>query len=114
MQLSFDHFHQIGAWPNVERLQRRLLRDGDHIDLYSIGARIPSELGTDPVRVENRCYLTVPAIAFCSGSEEEIGDFLKVLKLAVERYLTEESDDAETYPVISSLELAESLVLSAL
>lgn len=114
MQLSFDHFHQVGAWPNVERLQKRLLRDGDHIDLYSIGARVPSELGTDPLRVENRCYLTVPAVALCRGSKEEIADFLMVLKLAVERYLAEESDAAETYPVISSLELAESLRLSEL
>jgi predicted nucleotide-binding protein len=114
MQLSFDHFHQDGTWPNIERLQKRLLRDGDPIDLYSIGARIPSELGTDPTRVENRCYLTVPAIALCKGSEEEIADFLMVLKLAVERYLAEESDDAETRPAITSIELAQSMGLSEL
>lgn len=114
MQLSFDHFHQDGAWPNIERLQKKLLRDGDPMDLYSIGARIPSELGTGPIRVENRCYLTVPAIALCKGSEEEIADFLMVLKLAVERYLAEESDDTETRPAITSKELAQSIGLSEL
>lgn len=35
MQLSFEEFHRRGEWPNIEQLQKRLLRAGDHIDLYA-------------------------------------------------------------------------------
>src|SRR5258708_1459416 len=92
LDLSFKPFHSTGEWPDIEKLQRQLLRDHEHVDLYSVGDRIPNDLGTNPVRVENRCQLTIAGVALCAGSEEEVGDFLKVLALASDKYLSETSE----------------------
>ncbi len=92
--LSFESFHSTGEWPDVEKLQRQLLRDRERVDLYRVGDRIPGDLGTNPVRVENRCQLTLAGIALCTGSEEEVGDFLKVVAMASEKYLSEGSDES--------------------
>lgn len=105
MQLSFDEFHRRGEWPSIEQLQKRLLRAGDHIDLYAVAARIPGELGTDPVRVQSKCYLAVAGVAVCDGSEDECRDFLRVLRLAVDKYLADE-DGADVQPSIASAELS--------
>ena len=77
MQLSFKAFHSSAEWPDLERLQRQLVRQDDPLDLYAVGARIPIELGNNPARMDNRCFLSVAGIALCTGSEEEIGDFLR-------------------------------------
>jgi predicted nucleotide-binding protein len=111
MQLSFDAFHPTGDWPDVEKLQRRLLRDHDQLDLYAVGDRIPSELGNNPVRVENRCQLTVAGIALCGGSDEEVHDFIAILQLATQKYLAEDHEQ-ETSASVGSDELRNELHLT--
>jgi predicted nucleotide-binding protein len=113
MQLSFDAFHTSAEWPDLERLQRQLVRQNDPLDLYSVGARIPIELGNNPARMDNRCFLTAAGIALCIGSEEEIGDYLRVLHLAVQKYLTADDNQASP-PEITSTELAETLGMADL
>jgi hypothetical protein len=63
LELSFKSFHSTGDWPDIEILQRQLLRERVSLDLYRIGDRIPGGLGTNPVRVDNRCQLTIAGIA---------------------------------------------------
>ena len=113
MQLSFDAFHSSAEWPDIERLQRQLVRQNDSLDLYAIGARIPIELGNNPARMDNRCFLNAAGIALCTGSEEEIDDFLRVLELAVQKYLTAD-DNQNTLSEITSTELAETFGMTAL
>jgi hypothetical protein len=87
MQLSFDAFHQTGDWPDVEKLQRQLLRENDSLDLYAVGDRIPSEIGTNPIRIDNHCQLTVAGVALCNGADEEVRHFVSALRIAARMYL---------------------------
>jgi hypothetical protein len=82
MQLSFDAFHQTGDWPDVEKLQHQLVRENDSLDLYAVGDRIPSEIGTNPIRIDNHCQLTVAGVALCNGSDEEVSHFVSALRIA--------------------------------
>lgn len=68
LELSFRAFHATGDWPDVEKLQRHLLREREDIDLYAVGDRIPVDLGTNPVRVDNRCQLSIAGVALCDDS----------------------------------------------
>ncbi len=82
LDLCFKSLHSTGDWPDVEKLQRQLLREREKLDLYGVGDRIPSDLGTNPVPMDNRCQLTIAGIALCGDSQEEVRDFLSVLTLA--------------------------------
>ncbi|HEX2646073.1 MAG TPA: hypothetical protein VHO95_02495, partial [Candidatus Dormibacteraeota bacterium] len=113
LQLAFEPFHSSGEWADIEKLQRRLLRDGDSIDIYAIGDRIPSELGINPIRVDNRCQLTAAGISVCKGSDNEIRDFLATVQLAARKYLADEQPDP-TQAGLSSDELRDSLGLDEL
>jgi predicted nucleotide-binding protein len=113
LELSFESFHSTGDWPDVEKLQRQLLREREHLDLYGVGDRIPNDLGTNPVRIENQCKLTVAGIAVCANAQEEVRDFLSVLALASEKYLSEAAD-GESSESISSDELREALHMTDL
>jgi hypothetical protein len=113
MQLSFNSFHSTGNWPDIERLQRQLLREHEPLDLYKVADRIPGDLGTNPVRVENRCQLTIAGIALCDGSNEEVEDFMRILHLAVQKYLADNSDH-DSPESISSDDLRDTLGMTPL
>lgn len=113
LELSFKSFHSTGEWPDVEKLQRQLLREREQLDLYRVGDRIPRDLGTNPVRVDNRCQLTIAGIALCTDAQDEVRDFLSVLSLASEKYLAE-SPDQQSSESISSDELRETMHMTDL
>jgi predicted nucleotide-binding protein len=111
MQLSFDAFHQTGDWPDVEKLQRQLLREDGSLDLYAVGDRIPSEIGTNPVRADNHCQLTVAGVALCKGSDEEVHGFMTVLRIAAHTYLAEDPGK-DTSMSLNSEELRDAMHLT--
>jgi predicted nucleotide-binding protein len=113
LELCFRSFHSTGDWPDVERLQRQLLREHEHLDLYRVADRLPSDLGTNPIRVENRCQLTVAGIAQCAEAHEEVSDFLRIVALASEKYLSESSSE-QSLEMISSDELRKKLDMNDL
>lgn len=91
LQLIYDSFvGNGGTWPTLGDLQRALKRQGKrHADAFEVVQRIPltflnplSNFDTYPAPTE-KLILTIEGIERCSGSGEDIENFLITLKLLV-------------------------------
>ncbi|MDQ2815012.1 MAG: hypothetical protein M3Z75_24965, partial [Actinomycetota bacterium] len=91
MQLIYDPFAgNGGTWPTLGDLQRALKRQGNrHVDAFEVVQRIPptflnplSNVNTYPAPAE-KLILTIEGIERCTGSGEDIENFLITLKLLV-------------------------------
>jgi hypothetical protein len=91
LQLIYDPFvGNGGRWPTLGDLQRALKRQGNrHVDAFEVVQRIPptflnplSNVNTYPAPTE-KLILTVEGIERCTGSGDDIENFLIALKLLV-------------------------------
>jgi len=91
LQLIYDPFvGNGGTWPTLGDLQRALKRQGNrHVDAFEVVQRIPptflnplSNVDTYPAPTE-KLILTIEGIERCTGSGEDIENFLIALKLLV-------------------------------
>ena len=115
LQTIFDYFHEHGAWPIYKFIDRKLNKIRRDLDIEKIAKSVPS--GFASAFAFNRdlnapATLNIFAIYECTGSEENLADFVKAIHYGVERYFGARED--ETTIFITSDELKEQLSLSEL
>jgi uncharacterized protein (TIGR02391 family) len=100
LQTVFDHFSEQGAWPPYSYVERTLLQSHPDLDIDELVKSLPPGL-TKPFDAymfdvsgygNEDTYLTVPAIYLCQGLEEDLKDFVRVIRFCVERYNASEKE----------------------
>ena len=85
LSIIFDRFIMDAAWPQLDPLQRALDQAGEDIDLHQTARDMPKELGS----FDSYCvFLNVRALAQVDAARPFLSSFMRVLHLAVERYLS--------------------------
>ncbi len=109
MQTVFEYFLDKGDWPLWSYLNRKLYRIiGSSI--RDIVKDIVPEL-VFPISYltdDSKIVLTVPGMYYCKDSHELLTDFVRVVRLCVEKYLNSEEDK----PTISNTDLSTQLNMS--
>jgi hypothetical protein len=85
VDIVFGEFDRTGRWPDLDELQRHLLRDNNTVDVITASEHIPAMLG----RVEHtgEIILKLRTLATCAAARPLMAAFAAVIKLAVDRYL---------------------------
>lgn len=118
LQILFDHFNDHGTWPTYSDVERTLLQSHPELDVDELVKSLPHGL-TKPFDVymfdvpgyaNEDTFLTVPAIYLCQGSEEDLKDFVRVIRFCVERYNSSEKEKRQ----VSSNDLISLLSMSEL
>jgi len=101
IQSAFNHFLKFREWPSSRQMSVDLRHLGDY---YILAKEIgPNFIRTGEDHVEDAITtLTIYGVSLCSGAEEYLGTFLKVLKFLLNRYLKMPKS-----PVVSSEELVD-------
>jgi hypothetical protein len=111
LQTVFDYFLDKGEWPVWIYLNRKLHRALGP-DFREIIKDISSELILNIheyyISDDTRIILSVPGMAQCRDSHNILPDFVRVVRLCVEKYLNFEEDK----PTISNSDLSSQLNMS--
>ncbi len=92
LQVIYDHFRETGEWPKYRRLGRELVAE---MDVQQVAESLPPghinageahHARYGEIEQSKEATLTVPAIRFCDGSESDLSNFLRVLRLCVRRH----------------------------
>jgi hypothetical protein len=84
LALVFEAFDETGEWPNVETLQRDLLRRGSDQDLVTELAGMPPAIGI--VQPGGEVSLSARGLRAVDGAAPILDRFVAVIALAAERY----------------------------
>jgi hypothetical protein len=93
-----------GRWPNVDALQPQLTRRGDLLDVLSGSAKLPPRLGR--VSEERRVLLTVRGLDRLPMAADLLKEYLRVVRLAFERYGSGSDAQIQWHDLRSSLKLS--------
>ena len=85
LQAVFDRFSATAEWPDRERLQWELDRDGVDLDIKTIGQGLDPAWGRVGSGHRESVSLTVHGLARCEGSSDVLDDLLACVRLALER-----------------------------
>ncbi len=105
LEVVFARFDADGNWPALEDLQRRLDREGDEIDLLAGVRTLPKELAFRDLAT-SRIILKVRALAFVPAAKPLLNACIRVVQLAVGRYLA-----ADGTPRLTASDLPDELGL---
>jgi len=112
LQTVFDHFHEEGDWLKYRQLGRQLVGE---LDVQQVAQSLPPghinadeahHASSGDIEHSEAATLTVPAIRLCDGSESDLSDFIRVLRLCVRRHF--DSSNLET-PKLSRQDLEQEL-----
>jgi uncharacterized protein (TIGR02391 family) len=100
LQIIFDHFNERGTWPTYSYVERTLHQSHPDLDVDELVKSFPPGLTKPfdaymfdvPGYANEDTFLTVPAIYLCQGSEEDLKDFVHVIRFCVERYNASEKE----------------------
>ncbi|MDP9383047.1 MAG: hypothetical protein M3Q29_23495 [Chloroflexota bacterium] len=116
MQAIYDHFREAGEWPKYRELGRRLV---GQMRVEDVAKSLPpgyinegSAGDASYDHGDNGAFamLTVPAISLCEGSDGDLSDFMRVLRLCLNRH----ADNTDPTPKISRDDLTSELGMSEL
>ncbi len=96
LQTIFTVFHQEGKWPTYNYVERTITRTHPDYDMDAIIKGLPEGFATSfkySHRYDEEAKLIVPALYYCQEAEEELADFIRMVRHCVDRYYT---FDAET------------------
>ncbi len=105
LQTIFTVFHKEGKWPTYNYVERTITRTHPDYDMDAIIKGLPEGFATVfkySHRYDEEAKLIVPALYYCQEAEEELADFIRVVRHCVDRYYT---FDAET-PEKDTLEIS--------
>jgi hypothetical protein len=88
LNIVFEAFDREADWPPLHDLQQELAQAGDRIDLGGIAVTLPPSLGQRDGGPEERIRLSVFGLRYVDDAAVLLNDFMRVVRLAVERYLT--------------------------
>ena len=96
LQTIFDYFREHGVWPTYKYIDRKLNKISRDLDIEKLAKSVPS--GFANAFAFNRdlnapAILNIFAINECTGSEEELADFIKAIHYGVERYFGPREDE---------------------
>lgn len=105
LEIVLEHFQATAEWPELADVQRKLIRKtGRSIDVLTLFGGLATEEDRGLwSHLQNQALLNVRLLAL-AGADEEVSDFLSVLKLAVKKYF---EDDEK--PSVSSAEVEAAL-----
>jgi uncharacterized protein (TIGR02391 family) len=100
LQTVFDHFNERGTWPTYSYVERTLLQLHPELDVDELVKSFPpglikpfdAYLFDVPGYANEDTFLTVPAIYLCQDSEEDLKDFVRVIRFCFERYNASEKE----------------------
>ncbi len=109
LQLAFDAFQKDAAWPQVARLQHELARQGDRFAIRGTAKDLDPSLGrANSYSPNGEVVLSIKGVRRCSGAEQVLGDFVRVIGYFVKRYLEAPIPPAE----VTSSDLQRDLEIS--
>lgn len=111
LQNIYDYFHVHDQWPTYRHIERVLSQVRRTLDIEEIAKSLPMGFATAFAfnhDLNAEAILSISAIHLCKGSEEDLADFIKVLRFCVEKYFNAQEDDIQ----ISSQELRSHLNMS--
>jgi hypothetical protein len=88
LRLIYGEFDRSGHWPQVETLQRALLRRHSTVDLVGELAQMPPAIGV--VQHDGEISLSIRALSLLPETSDMLGRFIAVIELAVDRFRGEE------------------------
>lgn len=84
LRLVFQAFEESGEWPEVEALQRELIRQGSDLDLVAEVAEMPPTIGV--AQHSGEVSLSVRGLSHLPESSSLLAGFIAAIELAVERF----------------------------
>ncbi len=116
LQTIFNVFHTKGKWPTYDDVDRIITQKHPNFNMEAVSKNLPdgfaAGFGFDR-RYDQEAFFIVPALHYCQGAEEEIADFIRVVRLCVERYDRYYSFGEQT-PEKDALEFSSELLSSQL
>jgi hypothetical protein len=119
LRLVYRVFDADGKWPELETLQRQLIREGSDLDLVAELAAMPPTIGVS--QHSGEVSLSIRGLSHLSETSSLTTYFIAVIELAVQRFRGEDEDpkvtdsdlprlgmDAETAKRVSALIFRES------
>jgi hypothetical protein len=97
----FDAFMSGADWPDINELQRDLDRRGASIDLYGELREMPPSLGGG--RSPSPAHLTVRGLHQVPRARPLLLNYMRVIRVAVDRYHSEESNPTVTDKDLTAL-----------
>lgn len=112
LQTVYDHFREHAEWPKYWKIGRRLVplnvpQVANSLPPGFLNAHAAGDALSSPRVNGDSAVLYVPAIRFCEGSNEDLGNFMRVLRLCLDRFLDQDVDE----PQVSASDLREELHL---
>src|SRR5437016_6409010 len=86
LRTVFEAFEREADWPPMNVLQRRLIRAGERLNLSEAAYGLPRALGYRESPPDERIVLLLFALRYVDEAASLLDDFMRVLRLAVERY----------------------------
>ncbi len=86
LELVFESFDQEADWPALHGMQRRLIRAGERTNVTQPAYELPRELGYREAPPDERVVLSVFALRYVDAAAAILDDFMRVFRLAVDRY----------------------------
>lgn len=113
IQTIFDYFHEKGTWPTYGFVERTISQTHRDFHMRRVISDLPNGFGKAFAFNSDRnqeAVLRIPALRLCKGSEEELADFVRVLRFCIDKYFSSE----ENHLQVTSDEVREQLKLSEL
>ncbi len=82
--LVYEHFRSNGVWPTITELEHGEFRKRSGIEVRETLASVPGTLGGPDA--QDHFFLRARGIYEAAGDVEETDDFIRLLRLCVERY----------------------------
>jgi len=84
LQLVYDHFRRVDAWPRVRELQVPLR---GRVNVRLLAAKIGPDLVVCEDGDEGVCFLRLAGLARCAGAEQGIETFLAALRFVAQGFI---------------------------
>jgi len=91
IQTIFDYFHDQGTWPTYGHVERKISQAHRDFHMREVARDLPSGFGNAFAFNFDRnqeAVLRIQAVYLCKGSEEELADFVRVLRFCVDKYFS--------------------------
>lgn len=116
LQTIFNVFHVKGKWPTYEDVDRIITQKYPNFNMEAVSKSMPDGFAAGfgfQRQYDQEAFFIVPALHYCQGAEQEIADFIRVVRLCVERHDRYYSFGEET-PEKDALEFSSELLSSQL
>ncbi len=116
LQTIFNFFHAKGKWPTYDDVDRIITQKHPNFNMEAVSKSLPDGFAAGfgfQRQYDQEAFFIVPALHYCQGAEEEIADFIRVVRLCVERYDRYYSFGEDT-PEKDALEFSSELLSSQL